>query len=73
VRVMDNSPAAQGGIQQGDILQKVGNKPVENASDVQAVVEASPIGVALPVEVSRNGQTVKLQVKLAALPIKSQT
>ncbi len=73
VRVMEGSPAAQGGIQQGDILQKVGDKPVESASDVQVVVEASAIGVALPVEVSRNGQTVKLQVKLAALQTKNQT
>jgi S1-C subfamily serine protease len=70
VRVMDGSPASQGGIQQGDILQKIADRTVETASDVQALVESSAIGATLPVEVNRNGQTVKLRVTLAALPTK---
>jgi Do/DeqQ family serine protease len=72
VRVMKDSPAAQGGMQQGDILQKISDQPVENATDVQTLVEASEIGRSLPVEVTRNGQAVKLQVKLAALPQKNE-
>ncbi len=72
IRVMKDSPAAQGGIQPGDILQKISNQPVETATKVQTVVEASQIGASLPVEVARNGQTVQLQVKLAALPQKEE-
>ncbi len=72
IRVMKESPAAQGGLQPGDILQKISNQPVETATKVQTVVEASAIGASLPVEVARNGQTVQLQVKLAALPQKNE-
>ncbi|XHX80463.1 MAG: HhoA/HhoB/HtrA family serine endopeptidase [Stenomitos frigidus ULC029] len=71
VRVFDQSPAAQAGIRQGDIIQKVNGKPVKTASAVQEQVEASAIGKALPVEISRDGQTRTLQLKLAIFPTKS--
>ncbi len=71
-RVMENSPAAQGGIQPGDIIQKISDKPVENASDVQAIVEGSTIGKPLAVEVNRSGKSVPLQIRLAPLPTKKE-
>lgn len=71
VRVMENSPAAQAGIQQGDIIQKVAGKPVRTAGDVQSLVEASRIGETLPLEIIRNGKQQQLRVKPGAFP-KSQ-
>ncbi|HEY9883858.1 MAG TPA: HhoA/HhoB/HtrA family serine endopeptidase [Thermosynechococcaceae cyanobacterium] len=71
VRVFDNSPAAQAGIRQGDIIQKVNGKPVRTAAAVQEQVESSAIGKALPVEISRDGQTRTLQLKPAIFPAKS--
>ncbi|MBD2073718.1 trypsin-like peptidase domain-containing protein [Phormidium sp. FACHB-592] len=71
VRVFDNSPAAQAGIRQGDIIQKVNGKPVKTAAAVQEQVESSAIGKALPVEISRDGQTRTLQLKPAIFPAKS--
>ena len=71
VRVFDNSPAAQAGIRQGDIIQKVNGKPVKTAAAVQEQVESSAIGNALPVEISRDGQTRTLQLKPAIFPAKS--
>jgi S1-C subfamily serine protease len=68
VRVMDKSPAEQAGIQQGDIIQKVAGKPVRTAGDVQSIVEASRIGDTLPLEIIRNGQLQKIQVKPSAFP-----
>ena len=71
VQVLENSPAGQAGIQQGDIIQKINGKAIQTASDVQTQVEASAIGSSLPVEVSRNGQARTVQVKPAPFPSKT--
>jgi len=68
VRVMDNSPAAQAGVQQGDIIQKVAGKSVKTAGDVQSVVEASRIGETLSLEIIRNGQLKQVGVKPGSFP-----
>ncbi|MCY7394423.1 MAG: trypsin-like peptidase domain-containing protein [Leptolyngbyaceae cyanobacterium CAN_BIN12] len=68
VRVMDNSPAAQAGIQQGDVIQKVDGQPVKSASEVQAKVETSKIGGSLSLGIIRNGQSKQIQIKPRAFP-----
>ncbi|MDX2244193.1 MAG: HhoA/HhoB/HtrA family serine endopeptidase [Leptolyngbyaceae cyanobacterium bins.302] len=68
VRVMENSPAARAGIQQGDIIQKVSGQSVRTAGDVQALVEASRIGETLNLEIIRNGQLRQIQIKPGAFP-----
>jgi Do/DeqQ family serine protease len=68
VRVMENSPAAKAGIQQGDIIQKVEGQSVKAAADVQAKVEASKIGANLKLEILRNGQPQQIQIKPEAFP-----
>jgi S1-C subfamily serine protease len=70
VRVFDNSPAAQAGIRQGDIIQKIDGKLVKTASDVQERVEASAINKLLSVEIARDGQRRSLQLKPAPFPSK---
>ena len=67
-RVLDNSPAAQGGLQLGDIIQKVNGAQVKTASDVQAQVESSSIGTLLGVEVMRGSQTQTFRVRPGAFP-----
>ncbi len=67
-RVVKGSPAAQAGFQAGDILEKVGGKPVKNAAEVQQNVEMSKVGTDLEVEVSRQGQTKTIVVKPGAFP-----
>lgn len=66
-----NSPAAQGGMKPGDVLKKVGGKSVENAEQVQQIVEGSTIGSDLSIEVNRNGQSVTITVKPGAFPTRS--
>lgn len=73
VRVFENSPAAQSGLQQGDIIQKIDGKQVKTAGDVQARVEASEIGSSLQVEINRNGQVRTVQVKPGAFPANSKS
>ena len=67
-RVLDDSPAAQGGLQEGDIIQKVNGTQVKIASDVQAQVESSSIGAPLGVEVIRGSQTQTFRVRPGAFP-----
>jgi S1-C subfamily serine protease len=68
VRVLESSPAAQAGVKQGDIIQKIDGKVVATAADVQAQVEMSAIGDVLPVEINRGGQVITLSIKTATFP-----
>lgn len=69
IRVVPNSPAQKAGFLPGDVIQKIDNQGVETATDVQREVDKSEIGVALEVEVLRQGQTTILQVFPTAFPL----
>ncbi len=71
-KVMANSPAAKAGLRSGDIIQKIGGRPVKNAEDVQKAVESTPVGGNLPVEVRRNQADVKVTVQPGAFPTQAQ-
>ncbi len=66
--VLPNSPAAQGGLRPGDIIESMGGTQIENSKQVQQKVEATPIGTPLQITVNRNGQSRNLTVKPAPLP-----
>lgn len=68
VRVMDASPAEQAGLQQGDVIQSVRGTAVKTAAEVQAQVEASQIGAALELKISRNGTARTIQVRPGNFP-----
>ncbi|OUC13917.1 MAG: serine protease [Alkalinema sp. CACIAM 70d] len=73
VRVGKRSPAAQGGLKVGDIIQKVEGQPIKTSSDMQAKVEASTIGQGLTFEVLRGNQTVTVEVRPGEYPTQSQS
>ncbi len=68
IRVAQSSPAAQAGLQPGDVIEKVGDKPVKTAAEVQQQVEGSAIGANLEVEVNRQGKTQTFQVRPKPFP-----
>jgi S1-C subfamily serine protease len=68
IGVLPNTPAAQAGLQRGDVLQKVGSHWVNSPNDVQEQVESSEIGKMLTLEISRAGQRRTLQVQPAIYP-----
>jgi S1-C subfamily serine protease len=68
VRILGSSPAAQAGLREGDVIQKINGKPVKMASEIQAKVEASEVGQTLKLEVNRNGQPQTINVKLGVVP-----
>jgi Do/DeqQ family serine protease len=67
-QVFPNSPAARAGLKVGDVIQKIDSRPIDKADQVQQAVEASSVGGNLQVEVRRNGQSLTVAVRPAALP-----
>jgi serine protease Do len=70
IRVVNNSPADQAGIQPGDVIQKIDNQAVTTPDKVQQAIEKRKVGDRLQIELQRNGQTQQGQVQLGALPVK---
>ncbi|MBF2025528.1 MAG: trypsin-like peptidase domain-containing protein [Oscillatoriales cyanobacterium C42_A2020_001] len=71
VRVMEDSPADEAGVQQGDVIQKVAGKAVKTAEQVQSIVEVSRIGAELSLEIVRNGQPQQIRVKPGVFPTRN--
>jgi serine protease Do len=59
-----NGPAAQAGIQAGDVIEQVNRQPVRSAEDLRRALEKSSGGVPPVLLVNRNGQTVFVAVPL---------
>ncbi|MGA1626902.1 MAG: PDZ domain-containing protein, partial [Prochlorothrix sp.] len=68
MKVVPNSPAAQGDLQAGDVIQSLQGQPIESADQVQDLVSKTPVGDELTVGVLRNGQPQTLTVKVGVLP-----
>jgi 2-alkenal reductase len=66
--VQDGTPAADAGIKDGDIIQKVGDKTVDVEHPLDAVLSQFSPGQTVTVEVLRDGKTVSLSVTLGTRP-----
>jgi serine protease Do len=66
--VTANGPAAQAGIQQGDVIVAYNGKEVGDSHDLPALVAATPIGQEAKVTVLRNSDKLDLPVKVGQLP-----
>ena len=68
VRVMPGTPAEAAGLQDGDVIVQVNNKPVLKASEVQLEVESSQIGEPITLDIIRADQPMQLDVRPTSLP-----
>jgi S1-C subfamily serine protease len=71
IKVVDDSPAQQAGLQAGDVILQVGGVEVESATEVQEQVEKSQIGDYLAIEIHRDRRTQLFNVRPASFPGKS--
>jgi S1-C subfamily serine protease len=62
VEVMPESPAAAGGIREGDWIVSAAGRIVASTDDLHRVLAALPAGKATPVEVVRDGRRMELSV-----------
>jgi S1-C subfamily serine protease len=67
--IIRNSPAAQAGLQKGDVIQTINGRSIASANEVQQAVEASTIGSNLSLQVNRSGQTVTLSIRPGEFPV----
>ncbi|MHB1556736.1 MAG: S1C family serine protease, partial [Isosphaeraceae bacterium] len=61
--VQRDSPAAQAGLQRGDIIVAAGGRPVSGVAALQEAVERTPIGDELKLTVHRDDQTLEIPTR----------
>lgn len=64
--VMEGSPAARGGIRQGDIILEFGDTEVKDPQHLQRLVADTAPGRTVPVKVFRDGREVRLSITSAS-------
>ncbi len=67
-QVTASGPAANGGLEPGDVITSLGGKAVDDASALTALVDSHKAGDSVQVEVTRNGSKKSLTVKLGERP-----
>jgi serine protease Do len=76
--VIEKSPAAEAGVLQTDVVLRVGNVPIEDASKLSKVISGLPIGSKVPLVVWRKNkktgayQEVTLEIKIAEFEEKQE-
>ena len=63
--VLQNGPAARGGVRPGDVVVRVGDSPVTNTGELLAAVAALPPDSKALLGVQRGAQALKLEVQVA--------
>jgi putative serine protease PepD len=66
--ITSGGPAANGGLQVGDVIAELGGKPVDDSAALSSLVDEHKVGDSVAVKVTRNGATKTLTVKLGQRP-----
>lgn len=67
-RVLEGSPASQGGIQAGDIILSFDGKQVPRSSDLPPLVGGTEIGHTADVQILRAGEQKTVKIEIGELP-----
>lgn len=68
VDVVRNSPAAQAGLESGDVIQEIERQKITSADQVQQAVAKTEVGDRLNLDLLRNGKRLTKEVKVGVLP-----
>jgi serine protease Do len=71
--VMPGSPAAQAGVQPGDMIRKFDGRDVKNFSALRTFVAQTPLNKQVELEIMRGGKPVKVTTQIKEQPIDSQS
>jgi serine protease Do len=66
--IQPKSPAADAGLEKGDVIVELAGKPINGTSELQAAVEEASVGQRLPVVVIRDGKRVTVDVTTREQP-----
>ncbi len=67
--VTEKGPAAEAGLQKNDVIRKIDGETVKDNQELLAMIASRKPGESVKLEVLRDGDTVKLDVKLATRPV----
>lgn len=67
VGIADGSPAAEAGIEEGDIIEAVEGRRVEDSLNLTAIIREYPEGETVTVTVLRDGERIDLDVTLTGM------
>ena len=65
--VTEDSPAMKAGIKAGDVIVEYDGRKVGSSDELPKLVAVTPAGREVPVQVIRDGKTLRLQAKVATL------
>ncbi|MBE2317450.1 trypsin-like peptidase domain-containing protein [Solirubrobacter sp. CPCC 204708] len=71
--VTAGGPAAEAGLQQGDVITELGGKSVDDSSALSSLVDDHKAGDSVELKITRNGEQQTLTVKLGERPTTTQT
>ncbi|MBS0205512.1 MAG: Do family serine endopeptidase [Planctomycetes bacterium] len=66
--VLPGSPADKAGLEPGDLVLKLNDQPINDATALQGTVEQLTIGTSYPMVILRNGKQQTLNVTVAEMP-----
>lgn len=66
--VTPNTPAARGGLKDGDVIVKFGDRVITSFTDLEKAVGATRPGTTVAVEVVRDGKPVRLNITVTERP-----
>ena len=72
-QVNEDTPASKAGLKDGDIILKVGDKEINNPSNLRNTISLSEVGQKVDLRIIRDGKEKDVQVKLEAFPDQVQT
>jgi S1-C subfamily serine protease len=68
-----SGPAAQAGVQQGDVITAANGQPITSEDDLLAALAHSKPGQTMTLQLNRNGSTLTVHVHLGELPASAST
>ena len=67
-RVLEDGPADQAGLREGDIIVAFGDRQIDFSSELPHVVGRARVGSEVPMQVVREGKEITIDVEVGALP-----
>jgi serine protease Do len=70
--VVPGSPAAEAGLQKGDVIHKFDNREVKSFSELRTLVAQAELNKKINLEISRNGKTQNMTAQIREQPVDYQ-